>query len=274
MPAPSKAARAGMVFIRGGNFAMGSADDMAGPDERPVHTVAVKSFWMDRTEVTVAQFQKFVDATHYETDAEKFGWSGIFSIADARWEHVDGADWRHPDGPGSRAMPDNPVQHVSWNDAVAYARWTGHRLPTEAEWEYAARGGLAGKTYSWGDVLNPGGKIMANWWQGSFPSHNTGADGFVGIAPVASFPPNGYGLYDMTGNVWEWIADWFGQDYYARSPTENPQGPASGSERGLRGGSYLCSENYCTNYRVAGRSHATPDTSLSNIGFRTVKDID
>ena len=274
VPVPSKAVPEGMVPIHGGNFAMGSAGGMVGPDEGPVHTVAVKSFWMDRTEVTVAQFQKFVDATHYRTDAEKFGWSGIFSVADARWEHVDGADWRHPDGPGSRSMPNNPVQHVSWNDATAYARWMGRRLPTEAEWEYAARGGLAGKTYSWGDVLNPGGKIMANWWQGSFPGHNTGADGFVGVATVASFPPNGYGLYDTTGNVWEWISDWYGKDYYAHSPADNPQGPPSGTERGLRGGSYLCSENYCTNYRVAGRSHATPDTSLSNIGFRTVKDID
>ena len=272
----AKTSRPEMVHIPGGTFAMGAAakDDGAMPmdDEKPVHEVTVKSFWMDTTEVSVAQFAKFIAATHYKTDAQKFGWSGVFNMEQAGWTRVDGADWNHPNGPKSNAKPDDPVNHVSWNDAAAYATWCGHRLPTEAEWEYAARGGLQGKTYSWGDVLNPGGRIMANWWQGHFPEHNTGKDGFKGIAPVASFPPNGYGLYDMTGNVWEWVADWWSEGYYAQSPKLDPHGPASGTERAMRGGSYLCSENYCTNYRVAGRSHATPDSTLSNVGFRTVKD--
>lgn len=267
--------RAGMVHIPGGTFEMGAAakdgDAMVMPHEGPVHLVAVESFWMDATEVTVAQFARFVAATRYKTDAEKFGWSAVFSAGQARWMRVDGADWRHPAGPGSNARSDDPVVHVSWNDATAYAKWLGHRLPTEAEWEYAARGGLAGKTYSWGDALNPGGKAMANWWQGHFPERDSGKDGFRGLAPAASFPPNGYGLYDTTGNVWEWVSDWWGEDYYARSPKRDPRGPGSGSERAMRGGSYLCSENFCSNYRVAGRSHATPDSTLSNVGFRTVK---
>lgn len=269
---------ADMVRIPGGTFAMGAAakDDgaMQMPHEKPVHEVTVKSFWMDTTEVTVAQFARFVDATHYRTEAEIFGWSAVFSALQGQWTRVDGADWRHPNGPQSSAKPDEPVGHVSWNDASAYARWRGHRLPTEAEWEYAARGGLAGKTYSWGDELNPGGKPMANWWQGHFPARDDGADGFKGLAPVARFPPNGYGLFDMTGNVWEWVADRWGEDYYAHSPKRYPRGPAHGDERAMRGGSYLCSENFCSNYRVAGRSHATPDSTLSNVGFRTVKDDD
>jgi formylglycine-generating enzyme required for sulfatase activity len=261
-----------MVHIPGGSFAMGSVGELAEPFEGPVHTVAVKSFWMDTTDVTVTQFAKFVAATGYKSEAEKFGWSSVFSIANHGWVRVDGADWRHPDGPRSQAKPNNPVNHVSWNDAQAYAKWIGHRLPTEAEWEYAARGGLAGKTYSWGDELTPGGKQMANWWQGNFPAQNTAKDGFEGIAPVASFPPNGYGLYDMTGNVWEWVADWFGGNYYAHSPAVNPHGPETGNQRVTRGGSYLCSTNFCANYRVSGRSSATPDSTLSNVGFRTVKD--
>jgi len=265
-------ARPAMVHIPGGSFAMGSETAPAEPFEGPVHTVTVKSFWMDSTEVTVAQFTRFVQATGYRTEAEKFGWSAVFQIGQAKWARVDGASWRHPNGPGSQARPQDPVNHMSWNDAQAYAHWIGHRLPTEAEWEYAARGGLAGKTYSWGDEIAPGGKQMANWWQGNFPLKNTGADGYLGIAPVASFASNGYGLYDMTGNVWEWVADWFGAGYYAHSPAQNPQGPDSGLQRAMRGGSYLCSSNFCTNYRVSGRSSATPDSSLSNVGFRTVKD--
>lgn len=261
----------GMVHVRGGSFAMGSADALAMAHERPVHVVTVDAFWIDRTEVTVAQFAAFVQATGYSTDAEKYGWSGVFDSARAAWVRVDGADWRHPDGPDSHAGANDPVTHVSWNDAQAYSQWKGHRLPTEAEWEYAARGGLAGKAYSWGDELRPGGKPMANWWQGSFPVRNTLEDKFAGPAPVASFPANGYGLFDVTGNVWEWVADWYAPDYYARSSARDPQGPAHGSERVMRGGSYLCASNFCSNYRVAGRSHATPDTSLSNVGFRTVK---
>jgi formylglycine-generating enzyme required for sulfatase activity len=267
-----------MVRIPGGTFAMGSVAKNDGAmmmaHEKPVHEVTVKSFWMDATEVTVAQFARFVAATHYKTDAEKFGWSAVFSREQVQWTRVDYSDWKHPNGPKSSAKPDDPVNHVSWNDAVAYAKWLGHRLPTEAEWEYAARGGLKGKTYSWGDQLNPGGKVMANWWQGHFPERDIGQDGFKGLAPAASFPPNGYGLYDMTGNVWEWVSDRWAEDYYAHSPKLDPRGPDNGPERAMRGGSYLCSENFCSNYRVAGRSHATPDSALSNVGFRTVRDYD
>lgn len=261
-----------MVHIPGGSYAMGAVGGLAEPFEGPVHSVTVKPFWMDRTEVTVAQFAKFVAATGYRTDAEKAGSSGVFDIGRRGWTMVTGASWRHPAGQQSKARPQDPVNHVSWNDAQAYARWLGHRLPTEAEWEFAARGGLAGKMYSWGDDIAPGGKQMANWWQGSFPENNDAKDGYTGIAPVASFPPNGYGLYDMTGNVWEWVSDWFGAGYYSQSPDNDPHGPASGTQRVLRGGSYLCSTNFCANYRVSGRSSATPDSSLSNAGFRTVKD--
>ena len=260
-----------MVRIPGGTFAMGSAGAQAEPFEGPVHQVSVKPFWMDRTEVTVAQFAQFVQATSHRTEAERFGWSATFDSARGHWRRMDGANWRHPNGPRSEARPGDPVTHVSWFDAHAYARWRGHRLPTEAEWEFAARGGLAGKTYSWGDELTPGGRAMANWWQGDFPVRDQGLDGYRGAAPVASFPPNGYGLHDMTGNVWEWVADWFGADYYAHSPATDPTGPARGSQRVTRGGSYLCAANFCANYRVSGRSSATPDSSTAHIGFRTVR---
>ena len=243
-----------MVFLRGGTFLMGANDGF--PYEGPAHQVAVKSFWMDRHEVTVAEFRRFVEATGYKTEGEKFGWSGVFHVEKGEWQKVDGADWRHPEGPQSSSQPDEPVTQVSWNDAAAYARWAGKRLPTEAEWEYAARGGLAGKTYAWGDELRPNGKHLANWWQGHFPERNTGEDGFLGRAPVGSFPPNGYGLHDMTGNVWEWAADWFEE----------------GKERVIRGGSWMCSENYCQGFRVAARSHAAPDSGLNNLGFRCVKE--
>lgn len=258
-----------MMFIPGGAFLMGAEDEM--PFEGPVHEVYVDSFWIDRYEVTVARFAEFVAATGYQTEAEKFGWSGVFDLETGGWMKVDGADWRYPEGPGSKAQPDEPVTQVSWNDAAAYARWAGKRLPTEAEWEYAARGGLTGKRYIWGDELRPGGKPVANWWQGRFPSRNTGEDGYLGRAPVGKFPPNGYQLYDMTGNVWEWCADWFDPNYYSESPRRNPTGPPTGEERAMRGGSWLCSENYCTNFRPAARSHATPDSGLNNVGFRCVR---
>ncbi len=263
-------ARPGMVFINCGTFSMGTDDDM--PDEAPVHQVAVQSFWMDAHEVTVAEFAKFVAATNYQTDAERFGWSGVFNIRTGAWENIAGANWRHPDGPQMQAKPDEPVCQVSWRDSAAYAKWAGKRLPTEAEWEYAARGGLVGKRYAWGDELRPGGKPVANWWQGHFPERNTGEDGYIERAPVGQFPPNGHGLFDTAGNVWEWCADWFDEEFYARSPSMNPMGPAAGTERVLRGGSWMCSENYCTNYRVAARSHATPDSCLNNLGFRCVSD--
>ncbi|MBX3278261.1 MAG: formylglycine-generating enzyme family protein [Acidobacteria bacterium] len=258
-----------MMFIPGGVLLMGAEDEM--PFEAPVHEVRLDSFWIDKYEVTVAEFQRFVEAAGYRTEAEKFGWSGVFDAKTGMWTRVDGADWRRPDGPSSKSAPDEPVTQVSWNDAAAYAKWAGKRLPTEAEWEYAARGGLTGKRYIWGDELRPDGRPAANWWQGRFPAYNTGEDGYLGRAPAGKFPPNGYGLYDMTGNVWEWCSDWFDPDYYSRSPRDNPQGPDEGEERAMRGGSWLCSENFCTNFRPAARSHATPDSGLNNLGFRCVR---
>ncbi|HEX8070255.1 MAG TPA: formylglycine-generating enzyme family protein [Pyrinomonadaceae bacterium] len=272
-PRQTPGARDGMVFINGGTFRMGADDEM--PDESPTHEVLVGPFWLDAREVSVAEFARFVAATGYRTDAERFGWSGVFDPAARAWARVDGADWRHPEGPDAPpAAPDEPVCQISWRDAAEYARWAGKRLPTEAEWEYAARGGLAGTRYAWGDELRPRGRPAANWWQGSFPERDTGEDGFRGRAPVGSFAPNGYGLYDVAGNVWEWCADWYGGDYYASSPRANPPGPAAGEERIIRGGSWMCAENFCSNYRVAARSHAPPDTGLNNLGFRCARDAE
>jgi formylglycine-generating enzyme required for sulfatase activity len=260
-----------MVFIKGGTFSMGTNDGMS--YEAPVHEVTVNSFWMDEHEVTVAEFTRFVSDTGYQTDAEKFGRSGVFNLKTGAWDRVEHADWRHPDGRALQPYPDEPVCQVSWRDADAYARWAGQRLPTEAEWEYAARGGLVGKKYSWGDDLRPGGRPVANWWQGHFPENNTGEDGFIRRARVKSFPPNGYGLYDTAGNVWEWCGDWYADDYYLHTASENPTGPEHSKERVIRGGSWMCAENFCTNYRVAARSHATPDSGLNNLGFRCVRDV-
>jgi formylglycine-generating enzyme required for sulfatase activity len=259
-----------MVLVKGGTFFMGTKDGM--PFEAPVHEVRLNPFWMDEHEVTVAEFSKFVAATGYQTDAEKFGWSGVFNLKSGKWEKADRVDWRHPDGATSQPQISEPACQVSWRDAAAYAEWAGKRLPTEAEWEYAARGGLAGKTYAWGDELRPGGHPVANWWQGYFPDQNTREDGFIGRAPVKSFPPNGYGLYEMAGNVWEWCADWYEDDYYLHATHDNPTGPPISKERVIRGGSWMCAENFCTNYRVAARSHATPDSALNNLGFRCVRD--
>jgi len=261
----------GMVLVKGGSFQMGAADGM--PYEAPVHTVELDSFLIDEHEVTVEEFAGFVEATNYKTEAENYGWSGVFDFASGTWTRADGADWRHPDGKDSTADPSEPVCQVSWRDAAAYAQWAGKRLPTEAEFEFAARGGLAGKKYAWGDELKPGGKLQANFWQGSFPDKNTREDGFLGRAPVKSFAPNGYGLYDLTGNVWEWTSDWFDENYYAASPKKNPQGAAEGAEKSIRGGSFLCAENFCSNYRVAGRSRSAPDSGLNNLGFRCARDV-
>jgi formylglycine-generating enzyme required for sulfatase activity len=270
---PPEIVRSGeMVLIRAGEFQMGTGDGL--PFEAPVHTVEVESFWIDESEVTVAEFSKFIEATGYRTDAEKFGWSGVFNIGTGEWERVTGANWRFPDDGKTPANPREPVVQVSWNDAAAYAKWAGKRLPSEAEFEYAARGGLAGKKYSWGDELKPGGKPPANWWQGRFPDRNTNEDGFISRAPVKSFPANGYGLFDMTGNVWEWNADWYSEDYYENSPRRNPKGASGGDERVIRGGSFLCAENHCTNYRVAGRSRAAPDSGLNNLGFRCARNAE
>jgi formylglycine-generating enzyme len=262
---------AGMVFIKGGSFEMGDAEGM--PFESTVHTVEIDSFLIDEHEVTTSEFAGFVEATNYRTEAEKFGWSAVFDFDSGRWRRVDGANWRHPEGTSSAAEPDEPVSQISWNDAAAYAKWAGKRLPSEAEFEFAARGGLAGKKYAWGDELKPNGKVPGNWWQGSFPANNTIEDGFLSRAPVKSFAPNGYGLYDMTGNVWEWTGDWFDENYYAVSPKKNPKGAPQGTEKSIRGGSFLCAENFCSNYRVAGRSRATPDSGMNNLGFRCARDV-
>jgi formylglycine-generating enzyme len=261
-----------MVRIPAGTFRMGTA---GGPTyEAPVHEVDLASFFIDRTEVTVGDFARFVQSTGYSTEAETIGWSAVFNLEQRRWSPVTGATWQHPEGPSHPpASEDEPVTQVSWNDSVAYAQWIGKRLPTEAEWEYAARGGVDEAPYVWGHTLRPGGHPVANWWQGRFPDQDTGEDGFRGRAPVGRFAPNGYDLVDMTGNVWEWCADWYAATYYAHSPRVAPRGPASGTERVLRGGSWLCSENYCANFRPGARSQATPDTGLNHTGFRLVKDI-
>lgn len=262
----------GMVLIPPGTFEMGTTDGM--PFEGPVHRVSLRSFWIDEHEVTVGEFRRFVETSGYKTEAEKFGWSAVFDIGSGEWLRMDGASWRNPDGDNGSVLPDEPVTQVSWNDAAAFAKWAGKRLPTEAEWEYAARGGLARKTYAWGDELRPGGKPVANWWQGKFPEQNTVEDGFLARAKVASFPPNGYGLFDVAGNVWEWAADHYADDYYRSSTVADPKGPEAGDERVIRGGSWMCAENFCTNYRVAARSHATPDSGMNNLGFRCAKDVE
>jgi len=262
----------GMIFIKGGTFQMGDSEGM--PFESPVHTVELDAFLIDEDEVTVAEFAEFVEATGYQTEAEKFGWSAVFDFESGEWRRTDGANWRNPEGKNSTAAPNEPVCQISWNDSSAYARWAEKRLPTEAEFEFAARGGLAGKKYAWGDELKPAGKFPANWWQGTFPGKNTREDGFLSRAPVKSFAPNGYGLYDMTGNVWEWTADWFDENYYEVSPKKNPKGAPGGEEKSIRGGSFLCAENFCSNYRVAGRSRATPDSGMNNLGFRCARSVE
>jgi formylglycine-generating enzyme required for sulfatase activity len=268
---------------------MGTAGQTAYPEdgEAPVHRVELSPFAIDATTVTNAAFAAFVDATGYVTEAERFGASFVFAglladdFPDTRgvaaapwWREVEAADWRHPEGPqsdvGERAA--HPVIHVSWNDAMAYCAWTGTRLPTEAEWEYAARGGLGGCTFPWGDELEPGGEHRMNVFQGTFPARNTAADGFVGTAPVDAFEPNGFGLWNMTGNVWEWCADWFDPRAYQHSARRDPRGPDTGTHRVMRGGSYLCHASYCRRYRVSARSANTPDSSTGNIGFRVVAD--
>ena len=258
-----------MALIEGGAFAMGADDGF--PKEAPVHTVTVSSFAIDRHEVTAAQFARFVLETDYVTEAERYGWGGVLDIEAGKWTSANGANWHEPDGPGAAADPQEPVTQVSWNDAAAYANWAGKRLPTEAEWEYAARGGAAGTRFPWGDALRPAGELRANFWQGTFPDQLINEDGFVRRAPVGSFPPNGYGLRDMIGNVWEWCADWSADDYYARSPRSDPQGPPSGEERVLRGGSWMCSENFCQGFRAAARMSSAPDSGLNNLGFRCAR---
>jgi len=279
-----------MVHLPGGEFLMGTDDQLGYPadGEGPIRPVSVKAFWIDPFVVSNARFSTFVEATGYVTEAERFGWSFVFvgllpknfpptrGVAAAPWwRQVSGADWRHPEGPhsGLRDRLNYPVIHVSWHDALAYCQWAGLRLPTEAEWEYAARGGLVQKRYPWGDEREPGGKHRMNVWQGEFPIQNTKADGFMGTAPVDAFPPNDYGLYNMTGNVWEWCSDWFDPIYHVKGSRRNPKGPPFGAQKVMRGGSYLCHESYCFRYRVAARSSNTPDSSTGNLGFRCVRDV-
>ena len=304
----------GMMLVPGGEFLMGTDDREGYPSdgEGPIRRVLLDPFFIDACAVTNAQFAQFVKAANYKTEAEAFGWSFVFhslvppkaaatvnkAVLEAPWWWpVTGACWRRPEGPGTSVVkrPNHPVVHVSWNDAAAYCQWAGKRLPTEAEWECAARGGLVQKRYPWGDELTPDGKHHSNIWQGRFPEHNTAEDGHVAAAPARSFPPNGYGLYNMTGNVWEWCADWFspsplprhsreggkpgrGQAVKSGLPdqpgaVENPKGPSSGTSRSMRGGSYLCHSSYCNRYRVAARSSNTPDSSTGNLGFRCVRDV-
>ena len=282
-------APATLVQLPGGLFGMGDDSVWAYSDdgEGPVHEVEVRPLLVDAYTVSNARFGEFVDATGHRTDAERYEWSFVFAgflpddFPDTRavgnapwWRQVYGADWRHPEGPHSDldGRADHPVVHVSWNDAPAYCEWTGTRLPTEAEWEYAARGGLERNAFPWGDNLEPDGEHRMNVFQGRFPGENTGADGFLGTAPVDAFPPNGYGLYNVTGNVWEWCADWYDADYYPRSPRRDPQGPDRGTNRVMRGGSYLCHVSYCKRYRVSARSGSEPESSTGNVGFRVVAD--
>ena len=259
----------GMVFVPAGTTRIGSRQGP--PDESPVWTARVDAFFMDAHPVTVARFRRFVEATRYVTDAERVGDAGVFDMEARQWTLVPGAAWHRPHGPGGPAAPDDhPVTQVSWNDAVAFARWEGKRLPTEAEWEHAARGGRdAREPYAWGTALVQDGAPRANTWQGSFPAHNTGEDGHIFTSAVGTFGKTPLGLTDMGGNVWEWTADW----YRPYADRERAFVPTPASERAQRGGSFLCHESYCHGYRVSGRSHSTPETALFHVGFRLVKDL-
>ena len=314
----SEPAPVGMMWIPGGEFTMGSQLPGTRRNEQPAHKVTVDGFWIDAHNVTNAEFQKFVETTGYKTTAERLvDWEeikkqvppgtpkppdemlqpgslvftpprGPVDLRDmnAWWRWTPGADWRHPEGPSSNieGREDYPVVQVSWDDAVAYAKWAGKRLPTEAEWEFAARGGLENKRFAWGDEFQPGGKFMANTWTGEFPNRNTKADGYERTSPVKSFPANGYGLYDMGGNVWNWVSDLYRADVHALMAKEaschNPQGPTTswnpghphqGVERVTKGGSFLCHLSYCESYRPTARRGTPPDTGMSHIGFRCAK---
>jgi sulfatase modifying factor 1 len=277
-----------MVALPGGPFTMGSDDPLAYPDDgEGVREVELSPFRIDAYALSNDRFAEFAGETDYRTEAERYGWSFVFGgllpedfppthgvAAAPWWRQVEGADWRHPEGPQSDldGRGDHPAVHVSWNDAVAYCSWAGARLPTEAEWELAARGGLERKVFPWGDELEPGGEHRMNVWQGTFPSENTLADGFLGTCPVDSFPPNDYGLYDVTGNVWEWTADRFDPAFRRRERHSDPKGPPSGIHKVQKGGSYLCHHSYCRRYRVAARQGNSPDSSTGNVGFRCAAD--
>jgi sulfatase modifying factor 1 len=316
-PAPSSAPE-GMIWIPGGEFSMGIQDPRGLPngganpmaDARPIHRVYVDGFWMDQTDVTNEQFARFVKATGYVTVAERkprleeypnalpenlVAGSVVFTPPDHPvalddhyqwWSYVRGANWRHPLGPRSNIQGKEkyPVVHIAYEDAEAYAKWVGERLPTEAEWEFAARGGLAGNLYAWGNDFHPKGNWMANTHQGHFPLEDQGADGFAGLAPVAQFPANGYGLYDMAGNVWQWTSDWYRPDYYEQlaapgGVARNPQGPdspwdpsePSEQKRVIRGGSFLCTDQYCARYLVGSRGKGEISSGSNHLGFRCAK---
>ncbi len=278
-----------VVKLTGTEFRMGTDNRRFRADgEGPIRKVSVNDFAISSRLVTNADFDAFVSATGHVTDAERYGWSFVFHhfvTPQARpyvsqvvqgsewWWKVDGSDWRRPEGPGSNILgrEDYPVIHVSWQDARAYCGWAGGRLPTEAEWEYAARGGLDQATYAWGNELEPDGQHMCNIWQGRFPNDNTRADGHHGTSPVDFYPPNGFGLYDVAGNVWEWCSDWFSGTFHRnarRATRDNPRGPRSGAAKVIRGGSYLCHDSYCNRYRVGARTSSTLDSSTGNMGFR------
>jgi len=277
-----------LLTLDGGEFLMGSedADSSSDDGEGPIRAVTLSAFRISAVTVSNDRFATFVDATGHTTEAERYGWSFVFGgllpddfpptrgVEQAPWwRQVFGADWRHPEGPGSSIADraDHPVVHVAFTDALAYCRWAGVRLPTEAEWEYSARGGLEQRRLPWGDELTPHGEHRCNVWQGRFPTVNTMEDGFLGTAPVDAYRPNGFGLHNVSGNVWEWCADWFDAGF-SRRPRHDPRGPSSGSAKVIRGGSYLCHSSYCNRYRVAARSSNTPDTSTGNTGFRVAQD--
>ncbi len=281
---------ADLVELEGGEFTMGTDGGYGYPvdGEGPAHEVVLSPFAISRYAVANEQFAAFVAATGYRTEAERFGSSFVFfrflpddfpptrAVAAAPWwREVEGSDWAHPEGPQSswKGRPDHPVVHVSWNDARAFCAWSGTRLPTEAEWEYSARGGLAGCRFPWGEELEPGGEHRMNVFQGHFPMENTCADGYAGTAPVTAFPPNGFGLHNMTGNVWEWTADRFDRNYYSDSPRLDPRASEGAGPLVMRGGSYLCHASYCNRYRVDARSSNGADGSTGNLGFRVVRDL-
>ncbi len=268
-----QAPAAGLIHITGGSFQMGSdhADQF---DQRPARSVTLRSFWIDQHQVTNRRFAAFVEATAYVTTAERVGSSLVFDPPSRAWQLTDGAQWRHPLGPESSlaGRDDHPVVQVSWHDAVAFARWSGGRLPTEAQWEYAARGGLFDADYPWGREATPAGAYQANYWQGWFPDEDRGLDGFRGTSPVGSFDPNRFGLYDTSGNVWEWCADWYADDAYELGEANEPTGPTSGTERVRRGGSWLSAANTDDGIRVSTRDRAAPGVATNHTGFRCAGD--
>ena len=277
-----------LVDLPGGRFRMGTDDPdrYPGDGEGPVRDVELAPFSISATAVTTAEFAAFVDATGHVTTAEEEGWSFVFGghlpddfpetrgvVGAEWWRQVHGADWRHPEGPHSdlAGRADHPVAHLSWFDATAFAGWAGARLPTEAEWEYAARGGLDQARLPWGADLMPDGQHRCNIWTGTFPGEDTAEDGYAGTCPVDAFAPNGYGLYNCSGNVWEWCADWFATAHPAVRPLVDPAGPPFGTDRVVKGGSFLCHDTYCHRYRPAARSATTPESTSSHQGFRLAR---